>query len=210
MAEILAKHVLKIRYDGGSAEDHELPLYDGTASIQGIAQALQITTHAYLNNDIVTRATAMRGARMFLRPAKRGSFFVELVALIEQYPATSTSAVAISAPVFYDFIKIAFSKATGYLETEPETQHLKKTFEREEPFFDELAETLEGSLQRGHRVIGENITNISIGRPRSEIVLFDQKTKDWVNTREEIPTEETVTGNVTRFNSVTRNGRNVC
>ncbi|MDA9553628.1 MAG: hypothetical protein P8O77_03850 [Emcibacteraceae bacterium] len=36
---------------------------------------------------------------------------------------------------------------------------------------------------------------------------FDQDTQDWVNTRNEMPYEDIITGNVTRFNSITRNGR---
>jgi len=180
-----------------------LPLYDGTTSILGVAQALQIAVHAYMTDEVTSRATALRGARMFIRPAQRGSFLFELVTLIETYPATA----GISAVIFYDFIILAFSRATGSLDTEPETASLLKDFEKKEPFFDDLAETLEGSLQRAHRPIGDGVETISIERPRSDLLCFDQTTSDWVNTREEVAELKTVTGNVTRYNSNTRNGR---
>jgi hypothetical protein len=203
----IAKHSLKLRYDGKRANNSELDLYDGATSIQGFAQALQIATHAYLNSEIVTRATAMRGAKMYMRPASKGSFLVEIVTIIEAYPAASGVATAIGAPVFYDFVKLVFRKATGLVVGQPDTNYMKKEIEKDEPFFDELAETLEGSLQRAHRPIGEDVDSVSIERPRSPLVTFNQKTKDWVNTREEAPRTESMTGNVTRFNSVTRNGR---
>ena len=201
------EHALKIRYLGGVADNNELPLYDGTTSIHGICQSLQIATHAYLNNEIVSRATAAKGARFYLRPTKRGSFIFEIITIIEKYPATAATAAAVAGPAFYDFIKIAFGKATGLLEARPETSHVQRLMERDEPFFDDLAETLEGSLQRAHRPIGDEVNKISIERPRSPLIKFDAETQNWVNTREEVPTEETITGNVTRYNSVTRNGR---
>lgn len=156
-----------------------------------------------MNDEIVSRATALNGATLVLKPAKRGSFLFEVVAFIEQYPAT----IALSAPAFYGFIQLAFQKATGDLDAEPSVRSLMKDFERKEPFFDELAETLEGSLQRAHRPIGDGVDKLKIERPRSDLVVFDQVTRDWVNTREEISEIQQVTGNITRFNSITRNGR---
>ncbi|WP_343080219.1 hypothetical protein [Ostreiculturibacter nitratireducens] len=168
-----------------------------------MAQAVQIATHAYVSGKIVTRATAARSAEFFLLPARQGSFLVDLVVLVEQYPVIAGAA----APVFYDFIKAVFKKATGVFSGEPETAAIRKAIDKDEPFFDELAETLEGSLQRAHRPIGDGVTTISLERPRSDLIVFDQDSKDWVNTREENPGSSTITGNVTRFNSITRNGR---
>lgn len=199
----IRKHKIKIRYEGGVADDNELPLYDGATSILGVSQALQIAVHAYMTDEVVSRATALRGAKMFIKPAQRGSFLFEIITLVEAYPATA----GISAVIFYDFVKLAFSRATGSLNAEPETPSLSKDFERKEPFFDELAETLEGSLQRAHRPIGDGIEKISIERPRSDLLCFDQATSDWVYTREEVAELVTVKGNVTRYNSNTRNGR---
>lgn len=199
----IRKRRIKIRYTGGDADEHMLPLYDGTTSILGISQALQLVVHAYINDEVVSRATALRGARMYIKPAQQGSYLFELVTLIEAYPATA----GISAVVFYDFLKVALSRATGSINAEPETKSLRKDFEKREPFFDDLAETLEGSLQRAHRPIGGGVEVINIGRPRSDLIQLDQQSSDWVNTREEITELVTVTGNVTRYNSNTLNGR---
>jgi hypothetical protein len=214
MVEI-ARHQLRIQYEGGIADEHALPFYDGTASIHGIAQALQIATHAYMSGEAVSRATAMRGAQMRLLPSKRGSFIFDIVTALETYPATSSLAVAIGAPVFYDFIKVAFKRATGSLEAEPSTTHLRQLYARREPTLtrpvdlDELAEKMEGSLQRAHRPIGEKegISRIEICRPRGVLLTLDSQSKDWVNTQAEDNLVSIFTGNVTKFNSLSRNGR---
>lgn len=199
----IANYRIRVRYEGGVADDNMLPLYDGTASIHGIAKSLQIATHAFVNDDIVSRATAWRGAKVFLLPAKKGSYLVDLLFLIEQNPLSFT----VDAPIFYDFVKTILIKATSGRAVIPETKSVKKRLDKDEPFFDDLAETLEGSLQGAHRPIGEGVPTISIERPRSKLITLDQTTRDWVETREEIPLLDDITGNVTRYNSVTRNGR---
>lgn len=213
----LSEHRIKIKYVGGLADENVLPGYDGATSIDGITRALHIATHAYMTGEVTTRATALKKASIQLKPARQGSFIFELIVLIEAYPAMSALAASVGGPMFYDFIKTAFRRATGALDAEPETTSLKKIYERKQPpplkkppvDFDELSETLEGSLQAAHRPIGAEgtISRISIGSPRNELVTFDDETKDWVNTQEEAVGLEVVRGNVTRYNSLSRNAR---
>lgn len=194
---------IRLRYEGGEADKHLLEFYDGSTSFQGFAQALQIVTHAYLNGEVVSRATALKGATFYMRPLQQGSIILELVTVIEEYPAH----VTLAAPVFYDFIKYVFSKAVGYTNVEAETPYVSKLSTDDEPFFDDLAEIIEGSLQRGHRPIEENIEKIILARPRSDIITFNQNTAEWVNTRSPDEVATNTTGHVTRFNSITGNGR---
>lgn len=72
----LRTHKIKVKYEGGYADDHRLPLYDGTTSVLGVAQALQIAVHAYMTDEVVSRATALRGAKMFIKPAQKVVFFL--------------------------------------------------------------------------------------------------------------------------------------
>ncbi|MEM6309975.1 MAG: hypothetical protein AAF754_07985 [Pseudomonadota bacterium] len=214
---ILAKHKLRVSYTGGLADENSLPAYDGATSIDGLSRALHIATHAYVNGEVVSRATALKGASLQLKPARQGSFLLDILVLIEANPATSSVAAALGSAPFYDFIKTVFRRATGSVDAEPETAHLRGLYERKEPpplkrrpaDLDELAETLEGSLQAAHRPIGEagKIGQISIGTPRQQLLVLDEETKDWVNTREEAVGLEVFQGNITRYNSLSRNGR---
>ncbi|MES2665895.1 MAG: hypothetical protein V4712_07325 [Pseudomonadota bacterium] len=214
---ILAEHTIKIRYSGGLADQNSLPAYDGATSIDGIIRAISIATHAYMTGEIVSRATALRNASLIMKPARQGSFIFDVVAIFEAYPATSSAAVALTAAPFYDFLKTAFKRATGYLDAEPETPHLRKLYERLQPppllklpaDLDQLAETLEGSLQSAHRPIGEDgkIKSIEIGSPRQNLIIFDAESKDWVNTRDEAENLTIYEGNLTRYNTLSRNGR---
>jgi hypothetical protein len=196
---------LKLRYQGGDADDHLLELYDGTASLHGFAQALQITTHAYLHGQVYSKATALKGATFYLKAARPGSLITEFVAKIDKTPRNRNPSPA----SFYDFLKFAFARATGTTEQRPETPYVRSLLERDEPFFDDLAETLEGSLQRAHRAIEKGgIDSVTLERPKGEqLSVFNKQTYLWVNTREEKPDVFDLSGNVTRYNSVTGNGR---
>lgn len=213
----LAKHKLRVRYTGGLADDHSLPGYDGVTSIDGITRAVHIATHAYMTGEAVSRATALKRASIILKPARQGSFIFDLWVIMEANPATTGVVAALASAPFYDFITTAFKRATGSLDAEPTTPHLRKLYERREPpplkkppvDLDVLAETLEGSLQDAHRPIGEGeaIGQISIGSPRQDFIELNEDTKDWVNTRDEAVGIEVLKGNVTRYNSLSRNGR---
>lgn len=196
---------LKLRYEGGDADEHLIELYDGTASLHGFAQALQIATHAYLHGQVYSKATALKGATLYLKGARQGSLITDLVAKID-----STSRNINPTPAsFYDFLKFALSRATGASEQEPETPYVRRLLENDEPFFDDLAETLEGSLQRAHRAIEKGgVDSVTLERPKGErLNVFNMQTQLWVNTREERPDVYDLAGNVTRYNSVTGNGR---
>lgn len=213
---VRSEHRIKVSYTGGLADQNSLPGYDGATSIDGITRALHIVTHAYMTGEVTSRATALKGASIILKPARQGSFLFDLIVLIEAQPATTGVLAAVGAPMFYDFVKTAFKRATGALDADPETAGLKKLYERKEPpplyrqpvDFDELSEILEGSLQAAHRPIGaDGVGKISIGSARQPLVTFNENTKDWVNTRDEAVGIEVVLGNITRYNSLSRNAR---
>lgn len=211
------QHLLRFNYRGGVADKNVLPGYDGATSIDGITRAIHIATHAYMTGEIVSRATALKGASIMLKPPRRGSFIFELLVVIEENPATTAAAVGLSAAPFYDFIKTAFKRATGWLDAEPQNPHLLTLYKRKEPprlkrspaDLDNLAESLEGSLQDAHRPIGleGSVQELVISTSRKELVRFNSDTKDWVNTREEAIGLEVLRGHVTRYNAISRNGR---
>ncbi len=198
------KFPLKLRFQGEVADQRGVDLYDGATSLYGFAQALQIAVHAYMSNEIVSRATAIKQAQMYMGAPKRGSVLVGMVAMIEAYPVTA----ALTGAAFYEFLKYSLSKAVGYVVPKPESPSVQKiALSADETFFDQLAETLEGSLQRAHRAIDHGVPSIQLERPRAPLVTFNQETSEWVNTRDEDPDIVELTGNITRYNSISGNGR---
>lgn len=201
-----AKASLKIVYRGGEADQNRLDLYDGAESNFGFAKALSIASHAFVRQAIVHHATAAKGVRLYLGVPSAGSYVEFIQAVITDPNFMLGVGTGVVTNAFYDFLKFSLSRAAG-LFVEPETSAVRQQFERDEPFFDELADVLEGPLRDAHRTIKMSGGTISLERPRSPLVTFDRETLDWVTTRELDDTRETVIGNVTRYNVISKNGR---
>lgn len=196
---------LRLHFSGGDADQNMLDAYDGSTSLHGFAQALQIATNAYINGDVTNYATALKNAKVYMRPARQGSFITDFTTVITRKP----KGVTVNAATFYDFITFAFNQAVGRTPSEPKTAYVDGLIGPDKPLFDDLAESMEGCLERAHRVISEGgVTKVSIQRPRGEqLAEFDQETSLWVTTRSTDVHPQTFTGNITRFNSVSPNGR---
>ena len=78
--------VLKLRFDGKNVGSEGLRLYDGTTSLHGFARALQITSHAYLNDNPVSKATALSGGVLYFGPPKKGSVLFNIFAKFDRKP----------------------------------------------------------------------------------------------------------------------------
>ncbi|MDH0366588.1 MULTISPECIES: hypothetical protein [Brucella] len=197
---------LKIVFRGGDADQGRLDLYDGADAIFGFAKALQIATHAFVKYSITKSAPSIKGAKIYLQPPSAGSFIEPLQAVITDPSFMAGVTTGVITNAFYDFIKLSLGRAAGLL-FDPETATIRKRIEKDEPFFDELADILEGPLREAHRTIEETGGTVSLERPRSKLLTFDTETLDWVKTREEDEASSYRLGTVTRFNILSHNGR---
>ena len=144
------RFALKLRFKGGDVDESGLGLYDGSASFHGFAKALQLTTHAFLNDQTVMKATALKGASLSFSAPRRGSVLFDIIAKFTRRPKSAP----LNADAFYDFTRVALERATGNLDAEANTNYVEAKLRSDEPFFDELAEKLEGCLQQASVGVG--------------------------------------------------------
>lgn len=189
---------LKFRYENGTADTGQLDLYDGAVSLEGIARAITIATHALVNGEIRTRADSAHGAKFYIRAPQRGSFVYEAVIFVTG---------AVTSGVFYDFIKYALKEAVGKLD-EVADQPRPGVQSRLEPTIGELPATLESALIAVHRPIRQDPTmTLDVTKPRGEVLVsFNEETAIYLEPRTaHIP--DPVVGNVTRYNTLSRWGK---
>lgn len=198
----------KITYYQGEANNNRLDMYDASASLQGFAKALAITTHALLNDgQIRKRAHSIEGAKLYISPSRKGSF-QELITLCIESGAISGIGYSVIAATFYDLLKWTWAKTLGK-EHVPETTYVKKLAQRKEPFISEMEDALETVLEEAHRPIkSSKEMYIVLERPKEQggIIRLDYTTLQNVKSTIDPKVMET-TGNVTRFNILTGYGR---
>lgn len=199
---------LILHYDGGTASDGRLEIYDAAVSLRGLSRALAITTHAFLNEgEVRRRAERAEGAKIFLQPPQRGSF-QEIVAIAIESGAVSTIGYSVIGAAFWDFLKWSWSAAVGR-ESEPSTPRARKLRDRIEPVMGELTDALESPLQELHRPIQrDRAVTIGVHRPHvGRVITFDSRTLDFVTSTEEGEVVENLSVNVTRYNILSGYGR---
>lgn len=197
-----------IRYDGKTAKDGRLNLFDASESLKGITRVVNIITHAFVNKDeIRERLTTPVGAVAYLSAAKKGCFEESIeIDFCEEVVNRIKPTVIISN--FWDYFACCISSAVGR-NYEPTTPMVRKIFDRDEVFFEEIAVELEAPLRLLHRPIASaGAETITFARPKSgDVLTLDIDTCAYVSEWEQATKVSHWTGNVTKYNSLSGYGR---
>lgn len=206
----MAKQIeFKISYHNGTAAHGQLELYSAGRSLSGLSRALQITTHAFLNDGTVrVRADRLHGAQLFITAPVKGSF-MESISVAFDSESTEKIGKSKIVSAFYDFLTWTWSHAVGKDSYTPQTTHVQQIAARQEPFISEIAQGLETSLRDIHRpVYQDDQMTIVVSRPRvGELIRLDKDTLGHVAPVQEQEVTTDITGNVTKYNTLSGFGR---
>ncbi|OOG62651.1 hypothetical protein [Flavobacterium sp. A45] len=197
-----------IRYTGGTADESILDLYDAASSMQGLAKALAITTHALATKgEIRSKGDSIPNVKFYLHPPKQGSF-IELVTIVFEDPVAKVIGTSVVVAAFWDMIDFTWRQATGR-QKDPEEKIARKIVEENELFPQEMSRVLEIPLQQLHRpILHDRNIEIEIKRPRVGTVLkFSSATLDYVMSQNDPELVENINGNVTKYNILSGYGR---
>lgn len=204
MTQTLLSIPFKLRFEGKDADNHEVSSYLGTKAIHGFTRSTQIATQAYINHDPVSRATALHDGKLYFTGAKSGSLIFDFRLDVFQ----KKSDVTLNRDTFYDFLSTVFHKATGRIYA-PKSAYVKRLEDNtEDDLIDQTVEQVEESLKEAHSAIGSSISGMSFERPRSGTqTYFDAETKSYIQASIVADEPQMWDAHVTRFNSITGNGR---
>ena len=153
-----------------------------------------------------------RSARIYMKPARRGSFITEMNALVLANPflATIVLGIGVNAVSIYvnKTIEYVFGKALGTISEMP--TDFKKYYNRmsqiERTELELLVQRVEPPLSRAHTVIGKTATEVQFISKRTELFKMDALTKEYIEAKPANDPEILHT-NITAYNVVSRNGR---
>ena len=92
------------RVEGGSADDGRLDLHDASAMLLGLARAVNITAHAFANdNDLRTRANTAKGAQAFVHSSRKGCF-EEQIDIVFDKRVVQANGHSVLARNFWDYM----------------------------------------------------------------------------------------------------------
>lgn len=173
-------------YDGGIAAEGRLPAHSGATSLEGITWTLALIGHYVATGKIRTRGELSPDVRIYLAPARQGSFVQEVwVYLTEPNNLFLTSVVgsyvvgSISQTVnslITSTIKQVCGLTVDLIKGDQDALDRLPSGDREA-----LVDKIEPSMRRTHVVIGEGVATLDLKREQKPLFRLDQNTKAYVN-----------------------------
>lgn len=196
------------RVEGGSADEGRLDLYDASETMNGLARTLNVVTHAMANDgEIREHAHRATGVKTFIHSSEKGCFEEKIDIDFDKSSVDAIGSSVISK-AFFDLLEGTLSVAVGE-SYDPKTYTLKKLLIENSTILEEIADSIDEAIKKLHRTIKSNPDiKIYFERPRvGDFFELNKETLDFVTTTDETIEQEEITGNITRFNSISDFGR---
>ncbi|MGR6429396.1 DUF7946 domain-containing protein [Rhizobium sp. PAMB 3174] len=177
--------LIEVKFEGGLAEEHKIPAYEGTKSLEGLTRSLLIVFN-YLVEGRVRRKEFGRAPLTFNLIAQRpGSF--ETIYEIAYGAAVYGGPVlgmAVAGNLLTDLLKTVYRRVTGGAEDGDVPNSVVQLEAARGGDVAALTEAVEPSIRLGHNVINHGVMNINIyqsGAPVDQpLAALNPRTKKYV------------------------------
>lgn len=202
----------RLRYTGYEAEHNRLPAHEGATSLEGITFTMSLLANYLATGEIRHRGEMSRKARVYIQPARQGSYVQDLVVLLTEpnnvfmTTIVGSYAVATVGQIANAFIANALNDVVGRIKarTGSEERWLSRFPSGDT---EALVDRIEPSMRRAHEVIDQGASLLSITKGQAPIVQLDSATKAWVNTNIIDDDFRLRTVSISAFNANSGNGR---
>jgi len=217
---------ITLSFDGRDADSHRIEFYDVAQALIGFQRSLALTTHLVINDQIITQAPALKGARIFAAPPDAGSWkmtaVVSMIATGIYQLGTVPKDTVLGHILFsvYDYVvsetlgvPVDFNKSLGQLYKEAKAQKLDVP-RISESQADSLVEKCSTAIREMHRPIYKTATaargtleGTLVGKSLPVRRSLSMETYEYMQETfvENMPIE--VVGRVSSYNSNTFKGR---
>ena len=214
-----------LSFEGNNADEQEIDFYDVAHALVGFQRSLAITTHLILNNQVITRATALEGAKIIAQPPEDGSWKIWATIAYVTYQlgaAPQNSLIGHLVYSAYDYVvsetlgfHVDYNKSLGQLYEE----HQREVAEQNlhvigKSRLDSVVEKCEVAIRDMHRPIVKSETAqlariIPHGQEDGKYFNFDlnEDTYDYINFTQMGNEPEEIEGYISSYNSNTYKGR---
>lgn len=215
-----------LSYAGSDSDSHIIDLYDVSQALIGFQRSLALTAHLVLNDEIITQAPSLKGARIVAMPAEPGSWKLTAWVLAGATGIYNLGAAQSNSPIghlmfsLYDYVimeslgvHVDYNKSLGQLYEQAQKEKIKLPVVREAQV-DSLLEKTERAIVEMHRPIFKTKSAISAsitakvnGEERPLGSSLDLNTYDFIHETHTLEIPNVLEGRVSSYNSNTFKGR---
>jgi len=181
---------IRISFRGDMAEEHVLPAYEATQSLEGITRSIILIGNYLAEGKVRKRQPYSDDLALEWKAIRPGSFetLLELGLNYDQVldwlktfgifgaGAASAGASKVISDFVSDTLKRMFKKRVGQRYT-PETPQLKQLEELRHGDLDAVMDAILPSAKKSHAAVGQGANNILIFYGDNNVVKFDAETK---------------------------------
>jgi len=215
-----------LSYQGNETDRNAIDLYDVSQALIGFQRSLALTTHLVLNDEIITQAPSLKGARIVAVPAEPGSWkltawvLAGATGLYNLGTAQSNSPLGHLVYSLYDYViseslgfHVDYNKSLGQLYEQAEKDKVKLPMIRQSQA-DSLIEKTERAIVEIHRPIfktqsasSASITATINGQKKPLRTVLNLETYEFINETRSADVPNVIEGRVSSYNSNTYKGR---
>ncbi|WP_085612064.1 MULTISPECIES: hypothetical protein [unclassified Pseudomonas] len=194
-----------IRYHDGASKFHGLNMYYGADSFGGMAEAVALTTHAIVNNEILTQTPSTKGFSLDFKESHEGSYIQKFI--LEFTDADAIRVVEYLRPAgFMELMTFHLASPLG-LNPKIESDVAKRWFRSYMNDSETLLERLSRPLTRIHHPVSGQGYQVTLFKSRTPFLSFNERTLDYLSGSEVNDRAEELLMGVSRFNARTGTGR---
>jgi hypothetical protein len=161
-----------LSYAGGLADESQIDFYDISQALIGFERSLALTAHAVINDEVITHAPSLKGARLIVLPFEPGSWKVTTMLVAGLAAASHLVTAPRDTPMgnlissAYDYViseslgfHVDYSRTLGqqYEELHPEKRSGGSSFESR---LDSVIEKVHAAVVNIHRPIVHSETAV--------------------------------------------------
>jgi hypothetical protein len=215
-----------LSYQGNETDRNAIDLYDVSQALIGFQRSLALTTHLVLNDEIITQAPSLKGARIVAVPAEPGSWkltawvLAGATGLYNLGTAQSNSPLGHLVYSLYDYViseslgfHVDYNKSLGQLYEQAEKDKVKLPMIRQSQA-DSLIEKTERAIVEIHRPIfktqsasSASITATINGQKKPLRTVLNLETYEFIHETRSADVPNVIEGRVSSYNSNTYKGR---
>lgn len=172
----------QLKLQGGDANQHEVPAYDGYMALAGFGLSLSLVSNYVETGKIRRRGDFIGRSSVKAKPISEGSIVSDFIVNLDHIAILATSGAlspATSVAFFYDIFKRTIDRNLG-IETSPQTLELEALERSRVGDLEALVVATEHSVKQSHSVIGEGAKIINIYGGTKNIARYDANTKSYV------------------------------
>lgn len=199
---------LVVKFEGGVAESHRLPAYQGSKSFYGITRSTLITLNYLAEGKVRRREFSSNAFNLNLVAHRPGSFeaIYEVIANMDAMTVAGTLGGGIAGNFLTDFVKSVFRRCVGQ-QADESIEKLELEGKLNSGDLSALQDAIEPAMKEAHSIINHGAGKIIIINGDKNIVNLDRKTKEYVWTSHRDDTINAKLFSVASYNANSRSGR---